>query len=209
MTKPPLTPSDFRRAASRLGCSVPAIMAVAEVESKGSGFLASGEPTILFEPHIFARYSNNKFNLSHPDLSYPKWKSGAYGAVTAQHGKLARAVALNRTAALMACSWGKFQVMGFNWQACGYPSLQAFVSAMYRSEADHLDAFVGYVIKRGLADELQRRDWAGFAYGYNGAGYAQNQYDVKMARAYARILRVLPRDFSNVMSTVTSTERIV
>lgn len=209
MTKTALTPGDFRRAANLLGCRVPAIMAVAEVESQGSGFLPSGEPTILYEPHIFSRLTGHKYDRTHPQLSYKTWKTGAYGPKSAQHGKLARAAELDRSAALQACSWGRFQIMGFNWRACGYATLQSFITAMYQSEGAHLDAFVGYVITRGLADELQRLDWAGFAYGYNGSGYAANQYDVKMARAYARILKVMPPDFTNVVSGVSSTERAV
>ena len=56
-----------------------------------------------------------------------------------------------------------------------------------RSEKDQLEAFEGFVRANGLADELQRKDWAGFASRYNGPGYAANQYDVKMAEAYARL----------------------
>ena len=50
---PSLTEADYAAAAGRLGCSVAAIKAVAKVESKGSGFLPSGEPRILFERHVF------------------------------------------------------------------------------------------------------------------------------------------------------------
>lgn len=35
-----------------------------------------------------------------------------------------------------------------------------------------------------LVDELQRHDWAGFARGYNGAGYKRNNYDEKLRQAY-------------------------
>jgi hypothetical protein len=30
------------------------------------------------------------------------------------------------------------------------------------------------------------KDWAKFARGYNGPGYAQNAYDVKLAQAYEK-----------------------
>jgi two-component sensor histidine kinase len=50
-----LTEEDYKRAARRLGCSVAAIKAVAEVEAPGSGFLPDGRPKILFERHIFRR----------------------------------------------------------------------------------------------------------------------------------------------------------
>lgn len=183
----PLTDLDFQKTAASLRCEVAALRAVAEVESKGKGFLASGEPVILYEPHIFARYTDQKYNRSHPDLSYKSWRPGAYGpGGVHQHRKLQRAAELNRAAALMACSWGMFQIMGFNWKVCGYATLQAFVNDMFHSEAGHLRAFVGYVNGRHLDDELRRLDWPGFAFGYNGAGYAQNKYDTKMAAAYKR-----------------------
>lgn len=177
----------YDRAARKLGCSVAAIRAVAEVESTGAGFLPSGEPKILFEAHVFDRLTGGRFRKSHPNLSSAKWDKALYGpAGKHQHVRLQRAVALDRDAALQSASWGRFQVMGFNWRVCGYATLQKFINAMYRSEEEHLNAFVGYVIARGLADELQRLDWPGFALGYNGPGYAANRYDEKMAAAYRR-----------------------
>lgn len=186
-----ITPQAFAAAARKLGCDVAAVRAVAEVESPKGPFLADGRPTILFEPHIFSRYTKGRFDRSHPKLSYPRWKAGAYGPGGAyQHDqRLAPAAELDREAALKACSWGQFQIMGFNHAACGYGGVQAFVNAMYRNADAQLGAFVDYVINRGLADELQRRDWAGFAYGYNGPGYAANRYDQKLAAAYARYAR--------------------
>lgn len=200
----PITESDYREAAKALGCSVAAVKAVAEVESAGSGFLSSGEPKILFEAHIFDRLTGGKYRKTHPGISSAKWDKSLYIGGKAEHARLQEAVALDRNAALQSASWGGFQVMGFNWKACGYSSLQAFVNDMMTA-AGQLRAFVGYVKTRGLADELQRLDWAGFAFGYNGAGYAANKYDQKLAKAYARHIVTNP-DFSNVTSAVHSTE---
>jgi hypothetical protein len=61
------------------------------------------------------------------------------------------------------------------------------VAKLARSERDQLEAFEGFVRANGLADELQRKDWTGFASRYNGPGYAANQYDQKMAQAYQRL----------------------
>ena len=180
-----ITRADYAAAARRLGCSVAAVQAVATVESLGSGFLPSGEPKVLFEAHVFDRLTGGKYRRSHPNLSSARWDRRLYGRGGAyQHQRLQAAVALDRDAALQSASWGAFQVMGFNWRACGYKSLRAFINDMYAGEAGHLRAFVGYVLSRGLADELQRLDWAGFANGYNGAGYAANRYDARMASAY-------------------------
>lgn len=181
-----LTEADYVAAARKLGCSVAAIKAVAEVESRGAGFLSTGEPKILFEAHIFDRLTSGRFRRSHPHLSSQKWDKKLYSTPSGEHKRLAEAVTLDREAALQSASWGKFQVMGFNWKLVGRASLQDFINAQYRSEGEHLADFCGYVKARNLDDELQRLDWAGFAHGYNGASYAANAYDTKMAAAYRK-----------------------
>lgn len=187
MPKLQLTESDFDRAANALGVSVPAIKAVAEVESRGEGFLDTGEPKILFEPHIFSRLTGGVYDKSHPDISYPKWKHDAYGTVSSQHGKLQRAAALDRDAAMQSASWGLFQVMGFNWKAAGFKSLQAFVNAMYKGVDGHMDALVGFISgDHDMLRALQNLRWGDFARLYNGPGYKANRYDEKMAASYRK-----------------------
>ncbi len=180
--KPLLTTADFERAAKLLDCSVAAIRAVCAVEAPKGGFLPSGEPTILFERHIFSRRTNKKYDQSNLGISDPK--PGGYVGGQFEHVRLAQAVALDRDNAMQSASWGKFQIMGFNWQACGYPSLQAFINAMYQSEGAQLDAFIGFVKSQGLADELRDGRWADFARKYNGPNFAINQYDYKLAEAF-------------------------
>lgn len=184
MAKPTLTEQDFQRAAKKLRCEVPAIKAVAEVESRGKGFYASGFPVILFERHIFRKYTQGRYNKTHPHLSGPAGNYGAAGQN--QINKFNEAFKLNPIAAMKSCSWGKFQIMGFNYEICGYEDVGSFVDAMKESEGKHLDAFVEFVIGNGLAIHLRTKNWTAFAKGYNGAGYKKNNYDVKMAKAYAR-----------------------
>lgn len=184
MSKPRLTDDDFCQAARELGVSVAHVKAVAEVESRGSGFLPSGEPVILFERHIFHRLTGGKFSRQHPDISNPS--PGGYGASSRQHQRLQKAVALDREAALQSASWGLFQVMGFNWKLVGYKDLQEFINAAYRSEGDHLDMLVGYIQATGLDKALRNNDWHAFARGYNGPGYMRNRYHEKLAAAYKK-----------------------
>ena len=184
MAKPTLTEQDFQRAAKKLRCEVPAIKAVAEVESRGKGFYASGFPVVLFERHIFRKYTQGRYNKTHPHLSGPAGNYGAAGQN--QINKFNEAFKLNPIAAMKSCSWGKFQIMGFNYEICGYEDVGSFVDAMKESEGKHLDAFVEFVIGNGLAIHLRTKNWTAFAKGYNGAGYKKNNYDVKMAKAYAR-----------------------
>src|SRR5690606_3942753 len=137
--KPRLTEADFQRAAAALEVPVNVIKAVTQVEARGRGFLSTGEPVILFERHIFRRETDGRFDRTHPDLSNPI--PGGYGPSSAQHSRLQRAARLDREAALRSASWGMFQIMGFNFERAGHPTLQSFINAMYRSEGDHLDAF--------------------------------------------------------------------
>lgn len=181
----------FASVAQMLGCEEAAIRAVAEVESSGSGFLPDGQPKILFERHIFRRelqkrgYDTDAWEAREPNLVNAK--PGGYWGGAREHDRLAAAVAYHREAALSSASWGRFQIMGFNWKAAGYPSLQAFINAMYASEDQHLVAFARFIMAHPpMQEALRNKDWAEFARRYNGPAYARNQYDVKMQRAYEK-----------------------
>ncbi len=177
----PLSDADIESAAKSIGCQVAAVRAVIDVESRG-GFLADGRPKILFERHYFSRLSSRKFDGSNPDISNAN--RGGYKGGPAEYERIARAVKLDRTAALQSASWGSFQIMGSNFKAAGHADVESFVTAMVSGAAGHLHAFVSFVKKNSLADELIRLDWAGFARGYNGPAYAENKYDIKLANAF-------------------------
>jgi len=179
----PLRDADYEKAAKDLGCTVAAVRAVAQVESAGDGFLRDGRPKILFERHIFHARTGGKFSAAHSNVSWPK--RGGYLGGAREYDRLKEAIALDRKAALESASWGKFQVMGFNFATCSQPDVEAFVKAMVSGEPGQLAGFVAFIKKNKLDDELVRRDWAGFARGYNGSAYAENKYDHKMADAYA------------------------
>lgn len=185
-----LSDDDIARAAKAIGCEVATIRALIAVEASGSGFLPDGRPKIRFESHHFARFTDGKFNKSHPHLSTEKWtKSLSIGAVGEYH-RMNEATALPhpkaKDAALMSASWGIGQVMGFNFALCGFDSVQDFVAAQYESEGRQLDTMVAF-IKAVKGDRaLIAKDWAGFARIYNGPGFKANQYDTKLADAYKR-----------------------
>lgn len=186
MTKPKLTEADFARAALSLGVCVASIKAVTQVEAPGGGFLPTGEPVILFERHKFSQATGGRYDKSHPDISNPKW--GGYGKSSAQHGRMARAAALNRDAALKSASWGKFQILGANHKQAGHASLQGFINAMYAGEPEQLDAFVSFIkADPELHAALRSRNWAAFARRYNGPAYAVNRYDKKLKAAYGAL----------------------
>lgn len=182
-----LKDKDFKSAALKLNCEEAAIRAVAEVESRGNGFMiwkGKTVPKILFERHIFHRLTKGEFDKSHPHLSNET--PGGYGSESIQHDKLTEAEALDREAALQSASWGKFQVMGFNWKMVGYPDLQTFINAAFNTESDHLNMFIGFVLANSLADEIREKRWEDFARKYNGKDYKKNNYHLKMAAAYKK-----------------------
>lgn len=182
-----LTDHDFEQAAALLGCEVAAVRAVAEVESNGVGFCPDDFPRTLFEGHIFYRYTNGRYTTTHPTLCHVNFTNQFYGKTWREERyRLEEAIKLNRTAALMSASWGRFQIMGFNYTLCGCWNIQQFVNAMCRSEAEHLRLFCEYIVNIGLQDELQFEDWERFARLYNGPLYWKNQYDVRLKKACAK-----------------------
>lgn len=186
----PMTDEAVEQAAKSLGCPVAAVRAVIDVESRG-GFLSDGRPKILFERHYFCRLTGGKYNQGNPDISNPQW--GGYKGGAAEYDRLARAIKLDRDAALRSASWGAFQIMGDNYKACGFADADSFVKAMVAGEPEQLEAFVSFVKKSRLDDELARLDWAGFARGYNGPAYKTNKYDSKLAGAYSYHMAGGPR----------------
>lgn len=193
-----LTQGDFKRAASVLGVDVASVKAVTYTEAKESGFLPSGFPVILFERHKFYNFLNkNKgtgfaalISAKNSDICNPK--SGGYLGKQAEVGRLNRALEIDVISAYMSASWGLFQLMGFNHEACGYPTVVAFVEAMKQSEGKQLDAFVSFLLKtpRALA-ALKAKDWVGFTAAYNGSNWqAVNPlYPSKMASNFLLALK--------------------
>lgn len=188
---------EFELSSISLNCEVPAIQAVAEVESRGGGFIG-GQPKILFEGHVFWRrlkaygLDPNKLRTNESrDILYPKWTRRWYLGGVKEHYRLQEAVAIHREAALESASWGMFQIMGYHWRHLGYNSLQHFVNDMYESEAKHLEAFVRFIKADSvLLRAIREKDWARFARRYNGAGYLVNRYHIKMANAYKKYANI-------------------
>src|SRR5262245_8962697 len=178
-----LSEDDYKKAADELGCEVACIRAVADVESKGGAYLPDGRPQILFEAHKFSYYTKGRFDGSHPHISSPEWNKKLYRGGAAEWGRLEEAIELDRKAALMSASWGRFQIMGFNFAHAGFTNVEDFIAAIKESEQENLAAFVELIKSFGLADELQRHDWAKFARIYNGPG-AVAQYSERLDRAY-------------------------
>ncbi len=190
----PLAVAGFSDVTDLLKVTAAEVWAVLSVETSGCGFLRDRRPAILFERHIFHRETKGLFD-SQPDISNPQ--AGAYGAGGAhQYERLQRAIALDRRAALRSASWGLGQVMGFNAQIAGYEDVESMVAASADSEDKQLLAMANEIAHNGLDRPLRSHDWPSFARGYNGAGFARNQYDIRLAAAYQKYTMGLLPDLS-------------
>jgi hypothetical protein len=182
-----LTREDFLDDAQRIGCEVEAIMAVAAVESSGSGFNPDNSVISLFEGHWFSKLTKGVYDKDYPTISYRKWTREFYGkSWQVEQARLQLAISLDRPAALMSASYGIFQIMGLNHGYCGFPGPESFYTAMCKDENEQLAAFTSFVISKGLGDELREKNWSGFAKQYNGPEYASLNYHTKLAAAYAK-----------------------
>lgn len=190
MSKPVLTEQDFIQTAAELDVEVAAIKAVSEVESRGAGFYPDGRPTILFERHVFSRLTSGQWDKSYPHLSNPV--AGGYVSpkvdLYGEHKRFEEASRLHRDAAIQATSWGKFQLLGEGYLSyCRYPTLQAFLDDMYKSEQGQLNGFKNFIrTKRHVLPAMKAKDWDTFAFYYNGKNYRKNEYQIKLAAAYKR-----------------------
>ena len=180
---------DLPRIGAEIGVGEDEIHAVIDVETAGGGIDSKGRLKMLFEPHIFYRHlSGAKRDRAVAEgLAYPKWKR-SYPKDS--YPRLKKAMAIDETAALKSASWGLGQILGQNHKLAGYATPQAMVTDFVEGEAQQLRGMVMFIKNTGLADKLHNHDWAGFARGYNGAGYAANKYDKKLAAAYAKWAKI-------------------
>jgi hypothetical protein len=175
-----ITNNDMAALAIGLGCHPAALEAIAEVESAGFGWFDDGRIKILPEPHKFysalpdgRRAVALKAGLAFKTYAQTK-ASGHYKRMTNKPGPrydfLARMIEFDAGAAYEAISVGKFQIMGFNAETCGFPSAKAMFDAFVDSEVNQLRAFGQFLVKNGLRPALKAEDFAQVETTYNGGG---------------------------------------
>lgn len=182
-----LTEVEFGDAAKAIGCEVAAIKAFAEVEAgpHGAWIGNTGHPMILVERHVFSRLTLGRFDSVDPGISSPI--RGGYGRVSQQPARLERARVLDAHAAIMATSWGLFQILGTNHRRCGFLDPETFEASMREGVAEHLYAFVEFInggprLRKAIVD----RDWWTAARLYNGPAHAEHNYAGRLGAAYLK-----------------------
>lgn len=190
---------DLPRIGSRIGVGEDVIHAFIEVETRGTGFDKQDRVIILFEPHIFYRLLSGAKRKQAVDagLAYKSWGEQPYPRDS--YPRLIKAIEIDETAALKACSWGMGQIMGSNHKMVGYDSVQDMVRAFADDEETHLEAIIAFAIASKIDDDLRRleaklkagqavtpADCIPVVSAYNGKGYARNQYHIRFAAAINR-----------------------
>jgi len=175
----------LKQHAERIGVEYEALQAIAmQEELKGRAF-RYGMPTLLFECHIFTSslrkrgISPNKVASNDRRLEDIICTIGyrKYGSYRLQKKRYELAKTVNRDAAIEACSWGMYQVLGVNYEMCGYSSPSEFREAADTREGQ-LDMFVRYLESRkGLIDALKRKDWSKVKKLYQGKKFIDRNHD--------------------------------
>ena len=180
---------DLPNVGKLIGVGEDEIHAVLDTEAAGTGFDVSGRPRMLFEPHIFYRILARSgapgalAKAINAGLACKRWGAKPYPKDS--YPRLLQAMAIDENAALQSASWGLGQVMGFNAPMAGYATAKGMVEAFMADEENQLRGMIQFIITNKLGDALHRHAWAEFAYGYNGAGFAKNGYDKKLAARFA------------------------
>ncbi|NMU82234.1 DUF3380 domain-containing protein, partial [Vibrio parahaemolyticus] len=87
-----------------------------------------------FEAHIFSRLTSRAYDNSHPSISSRHWNRSLYVGGISEYVRLNKPIELNSNAAIRSASWGRFQIMGFNFKLAGHVTAESFVKAVFESE---------------------------------------------------------------------------
>ena len=190
-----LEDGDIATIAEQIGVEEASLRAVLQVETGGKGYDAKNRPKALFERHKFwkelADTPDLQTNAAGLGLAYPKWGEKPYPKDSdGVYSEISAACEIDLDGALRSTSWGLGQIMGSNYRMVGCATVQDMVEQAKQSEVMQLQQWVGFVRSANLLQALKNKDWAAFAKGYNGPGYATNKYDVKLAAAYDKFSSV-------------------
>ena len=186
-----LEPNDFENLARQLSCHPANLEAIAKVESRGFGWFKDGRIKILFEKHIFYRQLRGKKNKTKLNkairlgLARRRFISPSRGGYKDQRNSKARykllqmAMDIDPTAALKSISMGTYQIMGFNYEVCGFKSVHHMWQDFLVGEKAQLIAFANFLKNKQLVRAIREGDFALVEARYNGGGL-KGRYARKM-----------------------------
>lgn len=178
--KPAPTEQDWINAARALKCPPENLLAVRAVESGGAAFNSDGRLVIAYEDHWFGKLTSYRYLKSHPHLSRRGFKHVRDVGPSDPHPHklnqterwmlLAQACELDFDAAIQSCSYGMWQVMGFNYKPLSFSSPMHMIEVMYQGHEGQWECFLRYCRAKGCLEALRQGDWAKFETLYNGGG---------------------------------------
>lgn len=195
-----------------LGIDPGVAVAVLAAESGGVGHAADGRMIIRFENHLF--YSEwGKANQAAFDQHFRfdptvtwqghqwnpgdgNWRTVHTGSQSSEWDVFTFARSLDERAAMSSISMGTAQIMGFNFGAIGYPSVQAMFTAFQSDLRNQVQGFFDFVRSKGAVEAIRKQDFRAFATIYNGPGQAAN---------YETIIRSRLATFHSLFSTPAAT----
>jgi hypothetical protein len=184
--------SDYDLFGWLLDCEPEMLKAFVNIESRGSGFLPSRRPSILFESYQF--FKNLKavgidpyqYIRQYPDIITDKWVNNYKGGEK-EWLRLEKASEIHKEAAQLSTSWGLLQIMGFNYKRTGERSISEFVTKMSKDEFTQLSLGIEFIRSVNIVPLMIQKDFNGMARIYNGAEYAKNGYGLKLKTEYYRL----------------------
>lgn len=190
----PIENIDLPRIGHEIGVGEDEIHAFMDVEANGSPFDNQGRLKALYEPHRAYALSSGETRrrLIDAGLAYRRWGEKPYPKDS--YDRITRACAIDEAIALKSTSWGATQIMGSNYHALGYATVQDMVEAFMDDAETHIAGAVRFMVANGIDDEMRRLaslkrpttpdDCVGIVSVYNGAGFRKNNYHVKLAKAH-------------------------
>ena len=177
-----ITEEQYKKIADKMGVSVADIKTVRDVESSGNGFLPDGSLKILFEGHKFWSQLVKKgldpktlLTEDNKDVLYKNWTKKFYKGGIKEYDRLKKALEISndvrvQEAALEACSYGGFQIMGFHAKALGFKDVYDMIFYVSAGEYQSLDLFYRFCEHFNLTRHLRSGNIEAFVEGYNGSG---------------------------------------
>lgn len=171
------------------------LLAITDKESVGAGFLFDARPVILFERHKFYQFTKAKYGVAqadkwkteNPNICFPVWSHDAYLGGVGEWDRFETARTYEAEIAMLSTSWGLMQVMGFNYNVCGYETVQDMVEDMMQNEHAQMKAAVNFICRQpNLYVAAKAMNFQGVALAYNGAGFRKNNYDVILQQLEAK-----------------------
>lgn len=180
-----ITKDQITEIAQSIGIEYAELAAFISVESGGAGFI-NGKIVLQFEPGYFKKLSKVKSDGS------PNWNIVLSNKVEGQVGEwkaFNAAWAIDPHAAMLSTSIGLLQIMGNNYQACGFKTVDDMWDSFKASEYNQVKGGANFIkSNKPLYMALKDHVWDKVAYYYNGSNYKVNNYDIKLKTAYNKAL---------------------